>query len=126
VLTSDEQRIWEEIVRTYPAEGAEPRRRAHLADEVPTAVLVTIVAVVVGLWATVVLVLVGAFTAAVTVGLATALGWLFVRSEGHAHDTSGASSPGDRPVPAVRRVGERDRTSAALWAEENRAPAQFR
>jgi hypothetical protein len=76
VLSSREQRIWDDI-DGYWAEkaeeslGPEPSRK----QAVPRAESDPPTAVVAGAWLTIALVFVGAMTAALTVAVATALGW---------------------------------------------------
>jgi hypothetical protein len=83
VLSSHEQRIWDDIERFYAAEAEEPvlaaphpthrrRREGRGVDDLPAAV-------VAGVWATILLILIGAVVAGAAVGAATALGWLLWR-----------------------------------------------
>jgi hypothetical protein len=78
VLSSDEQRIWDDIERCYAAEADEPdlpgvhplrRRDDRDVDDPPAAV-------VAGAWLGVFLVLFGAVVAGLAVVVATGLGWL--------------------------------------------------
>ncbi|MGY1639036.1 hypothetical protein ACI78V_20515 [Geodermatophilus sp. SYSU D00742] len=84
MLSSHEQRIWDDIERFYAAEAPEPvlpgrhaaswhRRVGRGVDDLPAAV-------VGGAWAMVLLVVFGAVVAGLAVGAATALGWLLWRS----------------------------------------------
>ena len=83
MLSSHEQRIWDDIERFYAAEAEEPvlpaphparRRRhdTHGVDDLPAAV-------VAGLWGAILLVLFGAVVVGLAIGAATALGWLLWR-----------------------------------------------
>jgi Protein of unknown function (DUF3040) len=83
VLSSHEQRIWDDIERFYAAEVEEPvlpgRRPTHRrrldgrgVDDLPAAV-------VAGVWSTILLIIFGALVAGFAVGAATALGWLLWR-----------------------------------------------
>jgi len=76
MLSSQDQRVWDDIVRFWEAEVEEPprpapsRRKGASRDhgDLPFAV-------VAGTWITIALVLLGAVVAGLAVGLATALGW---------------------------------------------------
>jgi hypothetical protein len=76
VLSSQEQRVWDDVVRFWAAEVEEPprpapsRRKGASRDhgELPAAV-------VAGTWITITVILLGAVVAGLAVGLATALGW---------------------------------------------------
>jgi hypothetical protein len=79
VLSSHEQRIWDDIERFYAAEaeepvrpGLRPVRRRRDADDLPGLV-------VAGVWSTILLIVFGAVAAGFAVGAATALGWLLWR-----------------------------------------------
>lgn len=83
MLSSHEQRIWDDIERFYAAEAEEPvvpdlgptLRRRHDTrgvDDLPAAV-------VAGMWGTILLVLFGAVVVGLAIGAATALGWLLWR-----------------------------------------------
>jgi hypothetical protein len=83
VLSSHEQRIWDDIQRCYAAEAEEPvlpglrsalrRRRADRAvDDLPATV-------VAGAWSAILLVLLGGLVVGLAVGAATALGWALWR-----------------------------------------------
>jgi hypothetical protein len=75
VLSSQEQRIWDDVLRFWAEEAAEPPLATPSAegsssdeDELP-------IAVVAGTWITITLILFGVMSAALAVGLTTALGW---------------------------------------------------
>jgi hypothetical protein len=79
VLSSHEQRIWDDIERLYAAEAEEPvlpglspalrpPRHDRGVDDLPAAV-------VAGAWSAILLVLFGALVVGLAVGAATALGW---------------------------------------------------
>ncbi|MGY1661182.1 DUF3040 domain-containing protein [Geodermatophilus sp. SYSU D00705] len=83
MLSSHEQRIWDDIERCYAAEAEEPvlpgvrsTRRRRLEgrglDDLP-AVLVA------GTWSALLLVIFGAMVTALAIGAATAVGWLLWR-----------------------------------------------
>jgi hypothetical protein len=80
VLSSQEQRVWDDVVRFWAAEVEEPprsapsRRKGASRDDrdLPAAV-------VAGTWVTIAVVLLGAVVAGLAVGLATALGWALWR-----------------------------------------------
>jgi hypothetical protein len=77
VLSSQEQRIWDDVQRFWAEDGEEPPRAplstmtASSRDQAELPL-----AVVGGIWITVTLVLFAAITAALTVGVATALAWV--------------------------------------------------
>jgi hypothetical protein len=92
VLDERERTAWSDIVRQWSAEGKEPdrdstrviswRRPGDLRlDEMP-------VAVVVGLWLMLLLLLVGAVSLGLTVGGITALGWWLWRRAGSGRSDS--------------------------------------
>jgi hypothetical protein len=75
VLSSQEQRIWDDVLRFWAEEAAEPPLATPSAegsssdeDELP-------IAVVAGSWITITLILFGVMSAALAVGLMTALAW---------------------------------------------------
>jgi hypothetical protein len=76
VLSSQEQRIWDDVLRFWAEEVEEPPRAAPSRSkgsardqaELP-------LAVVAGTWITIALILFGATIAALTFGVVTALGW---------------------------------------------------
>jgi hypothetical protein len=76
VLSSQEQRVWDDVQRFWAEEAEEPplrtpgRRRGASRDEADLPF-----AVVAGVWITITLVLLGAVVAGLGVGLATGLGW---------------------------------------------------
>ena len=83
MLSTHEQRIWDEIERCYAAEVAEPvladrpparrpGRGARGVDEVPAAVVACA-------WIAILLVIFGAPVAGLAVGTGTALGWALRR-----------------------------------------------
>jgi hypothetical protein len=96
VLSSQEQRIWDEVLRFWADEVEEPPRapssRAERSSrdqgELP-------LAVVAGTWITITLVLFGAMIAALTVGVVTALGWALWHNWPR---LSGRCTPGSPPV----------------------------
>jgi hypothetical protein len=77
VLSSQEQRIWDDVQRFWAEDAEEPpraapsRMTASSRDEAELPL-----AVVAGIWITITLVLFGGMTAALTVGVATALAWV--------------------------------------------------
>jgi hypothetical protein len=76
VLSSQEQRIWDDVQRYWAEEAEEPLGPAPSGrQEVPRDESDPPTAVVAGAWITITLVFVGAMTAALTVAIATALGW---------------------------------------------------
>jgi hypothetical protein len=87
VLSQREQHIWDEIERSYGIEADaattvlldERQEPAIEVEDVPARLIAGVSAVVVGLWVTIVLVLVGALVAATAVGAATTVAWLLVR-----------------------------------------------
>jgi hypothetical protein len=92
VLSQRELEIWDEIERSHRAEGDaatnvvldQPPEDAEI-EHVPARLIAGVSAVVVGLWVTIVLVLVGAVLAATAVGVATTLAWLLVRRSTSSH-----------------------------------------
>jgi hypothetical protein len=75
VLSSREQRIWDDVLRFWAEEAEEPplatpSREWSSSDEAELPI-----AVAAGLWITIPLILFGMMSAAVTVGFTTALGW---------------------------------------------------
>ena len=76
MLSSQEQQIWDDVLRFWAEEAEEPpratpsRRRGSSSDEAELPI-----AVVAGMWITITLILFGVMSAALTVGVATALGW---------------------------------------------------
>jgi hypothetical protein len=97
VLNPREEQIWDEIERSYETEIAtEPE-----TEDVPGALIAGVSAVVVGLWVTIVLVLVGSLVAATVVGGATALIWVVLREWPRRHRA--APVPADRESADLRR-----------------------
>jgi hypothetical protein len=112
VLSTQEQRIWNDVERFYSAEAEEPvrngpdparrpRHDARRADDLPAVV-------VAALWGAIFLIIFGAVAAGFAVGGATGLGWLLWRcwpllrrQDGRA----GADGPGG--VPSTRGRGAR-------------------
>ena len=78
VLSDHEQRVWDDVERFWAEESEEPPRPAPLPRtprepaDLPTLV-------VAGAWGAILLVLFGALTASLAVGVATALGWALWR-----------------------------------------------
>ena len=75
MLSSEEQRIWDDVLQFWAEEAAEPPLATPSAegssseeDELP-------IAVAAGTWITITLILFGVMSAALVVGLTTALGW---------------------------------------------------
>ena len=110
MLSSSEQRIWDDIERFYAAEaeepvlpGPQPARRGRPGtrggDDLPAAV-------VAGAWGAILLVLFGAVDVGLAIGAATALGWLLWRSW--------PSLRGPDTTSAVRR---------ARWSEGGAIPS---
>ncbi|WP_448624945.1 DUF3040 domain-containing protein [Geodermatophilus sp. URMC 64] len=90
MLSQREQQIWAEIERIYAAEADQvarvhvdqdaPRKRhASGFEDVSAAVLAGVSAVVLGVYVTTLLVVLGALLAGAVVGLGTALVWLLLR-----------------------------------------------
>jgi len=101
VLSRHEQQVWEEIERRYGAQAEEvvrvhldrdarPDRGATHVEDVLSA-LVTASAVVIGVSITIVLVALGALVSGATVGLATVLMWLHLRSSPQSRGSRRAS-----------------------------------
>ena len=82
MLSSQEQQVWDDVLRYWDAEAAEPYRLVPPAtgrtwtsldeEDLP-------LAVVAGIWTTIALVLFGVMAVGLTVGAATALGWALWR-----------------------------------------------
>lgn len=76
MLSSREQRIWDDIQAYWAEEAEEPSAPEPSRTQViPRAESDPPTAVVAGAWLAIALVFVGAMTAALTVAVATALGW---------------------------------------------------
>jgi hypothetical protein len=82
VLSSHEQQVWDDVLRYWDVEAAEPHLlvpratgRTWTADDQEDLPL----AVVAGIWMTIALVLFGVMAVGLTVGVATALGWALWR-----------------------------------------------
>lgn len=73
MLSAHEQQSWDEIEQLYDLDGIEPADGLPAVDELPAGV-------VVGCWATILLVLFGLVPAGLAVGGLTALGWLLWRA----------------------------------------------
>ncbi|MGY1704841.1 hypothetical protein ACI79C_09720 [Geodermatophilus sp. SYSU D00697] len=76
MLDDHEQRVWDDVVRSWAEEAQEParsaplsRRRASQDPPDPPALVVA------GVWATILLVIFGVPDAGLAVGVATAAGW---------------------------------------------------
>jgi hypothetical protein len=76
VLSSQEQRVWDDVQRFWAEEAEEPALpapgRTNWASRNEADLPITVVA---GAWITITLVLFGAMIAGLAVGLATGLGW---------------------------------------------------
>ena len=76
MLSSQEQRIWDELLGFWAEEVEEPPRAAPGRSKGSARDQADLpVAVVAGTWITIALILFGAMIAALTVGVVTALGW---------------------------------------------------
>jgi hypothetical protein len=76
VLSSQEQQIWDEVQRFWAEEVEEPPRAAPSRTKGASRDQADLpITVIVGTRITIVLVLFGAMVAALTIGIATALGW---------------------------------------------------
>jgi hypothetical protein len=103
VLSSQEQQIWDEVQRFWAEEVEEPPRAAPSRTKGASRDQADLpVAVIVGTRITIVLVLFGAMVAALTIGVATALGWALW------HNWPQLSSQG---VPGTSSNGGKDRTT---------------
>ena len=84
MLSSQEQRVWDDVQRFWAEEVEEPSRAARPApgrsDRASRDRAVLQVAVVVGVRITVVLLLFGALVPGLAIGVATALGWALSHS----------------------------------------------
>jgi hypothetical protein len=107
VLSSQEQRIWDDVLLFWVEEVEEPPRAAPSRTERSSRDQGGLpLAVVAGTWITITLVLFGAMIAALTVGVVTALGWElwhnWPRLSGRAHRAVHRSGAGTR---TDRRTG---------------------
>jgi hypothetical protein len=106
VLSSQEEHVWDDIQRNWAVEAEEPPRlvpsRAMRASDDESDVPV---AVAIGARITIVLLLFGAFPAAMAVALATALGWVLGRKQ----------------PPPTRNPEAVDDTTAAVRARPTKA-----
>jgi hypothetical protein len=74
VLSSQEQRIWDDVLRSW-AEAEEPPLARPGAEGSSSDEAELPIAVVAGTWITITLILFGVMSAGLAVGLMTALGW---------------------------------------------------
>jgi hypothetical protein len=91
VLSSQEQQIWDDVLRFWSEEAVEPPRATPSAEGSPSDQAELPIAVVAGAWITITLVFLGMMGAALTVGLTTAFGWAVWH---HWPRLSGQSAPG--------------------------------
>jgi hypothetical protein len=95
VLSSQEQRIWDDVLRFWAEEVEEPprvapsRSKGSVRDQAELPL-----AVVAGTWITIALILFGATIAALTFGVVTALGWALWHNWPR---LSGQRAPGSSP-----------------------------
>jgi hypothetical protein len=75
VLSSQEQRIWDDVLRFWAEEAEEPPLATPGAERSSSDEAELPIAVVAGTWITITLILFGVMSAALAVGLTTALGW---------------------------------------------------
>jgi hypothetical protein len=102
VLSSQEERVWDEIQRNWDVEVQEPprltpgrgKRAPNGHDDVPMAVAV-------GARIVILLLLFGAVPAAVAVATATAVGWVLWRNRA---EPSGSAEPVPSPTSGNDRV----------------------
>jgi hypothetical protein len=80
VLSSHEQQIWDDVLRFWAEEAEEPPRATQGAEGVSSDEAELPIAVVAGTWITITLILFGVMSAALAVGLVTALGWALWRN----------------------------------------------
>ena len=99
MLSSREQRVWDDVQRFWAEEVEEPSRAAPHATGLGKRVLrdreVLQIAVLVGMRITVVLLLLGALVPGLALGVATAFGWALSRGRPQpgAPDTSPDGTP---------------------------------
>jgi hypothetical protein len=80
VLSDQDQRVWEDIGRSRAEEAEDPARPAPpLRGRAPRDLTDPPALVVAGAWGAILLVLLGALAAGLTVGAVTALGWALWR-----------------------------------------------
>ena len=75
MLSSQEQRIWDDVLRFWAEEAEEPPLATRSAGGSSSDEAELPIAVVAGTWITITLILFGVMSAALAVGLMTALGW---------------------------------------------------
>jgi hypothetical protein len=75
VLSSQEQRIWDDVLQFWAEEAEEPPLVTPSAEGSSSDEAELPIAVVAGMWITITLILFGVMSAALAVGLTTALGW---------------------------------------------------
>ena len=75
MLSSQEQRIWDDVLRFWAEEAEEPPLVTPSAERWSSDDAELPIAVVAGTWITIALILFGVMSAALAVGLTTALGW---------------------------------------------------
>ncbi|MGY1763676.1 hypothetical protein ACI79G_01160 [Geodermatophilus sp. SYSU D00779] len=115
MLSDHEQRVWDDVERSWAEEAEEPPRPAPLprrrAPRDPADLPAPVVA---GAWGAILLVLFGALTAGLAVGVSTALGWALWRywpRPGRTDPTTTRSvlREVDRGLQAARRPAEQRR-----------------
>jgi hypothetical protein len=101
VLSSHEQRIWDDVQRFWAEETEEPPRALPSRTDGASSDRTDLpAAVVAGTWSTITLILLGAMVAGLTVGVVTALGWALWH---HWPRLSGQGAPGIRKDETPRR-----------------------
>lgn len=91
MLSAHEQQTWDEIEQLYDLDGIEPTFPDGWSDDGIPGVDDLPAAVVVGSWATILLVLFGLVTVGLAVGGLTALGWLLWRLGGRARPATASA-----------------------------------
>ncbi|MGR6963994.1 hypothetical protein ACU610_06005 [Geodermatophilus sp. URMC 61] len=79
MLSDSEQRVWDDVERFWAEDAVEPPRPVPVARPAPRDLAGPPALVVAGVWGAILLILLGALVAGLSVGVATALGWALWR-----------------------------------------------